>query len=65
MKNEEYKNPPIGPAKGMIQTEFSKCCVDVIVTATAKGEKFRYCKNCSKKIEKEDEKDGSERSRRS
>lgn len=60
-----YKNPPIGLPKGVVQSEFSSCCGEVIVTATAKGEKFQYCRKCSKKIEKEEEKDGNEQPRRS
>ncbi len=33
------KNPPIGRAKGMSQTEFSDCCIETVVNATANGEK--------------------------
>lgn len=60
-----YKNPPIGQPKGVVQSEFSNCCDQIIVTATTKGKKFRYCKKCSKKIEKEDKKDESKKPRRS
>jgi len=47
------KNPPIGRAKGMSQTEFSDCCIKTVVNATAKGEKFKYCK-CGRKINKKE-----------
>lgn len=59
-----YKNPPIGRPKGIVVNEFCDCMDGMIVTATVKGRKFRYCNKCSKKIEKEDEKDGSKKPRR-
>lgn len=65
-KKESCKNPPIGKPKGVAETEFSKCCGDVVVPAIVKGEKFKYCRGCSKKIEEnKGEKNENKRSRRS